>query len=378
MNDPFFAIRHYTEEEAALAIRRIFENEVFVNALRFFEPNIDVDKIVNEVPKCKSIYDFQQMVAKDFVEFLIQHSTSGIDLKGLENLEKGKNYLFIANHRDIVFDTSILQYYFLINHYPTSKIAIGDNLLSSDLLVDIGKINKMIVIKRTVSVREKLENYRLLSNYISHGILEENDSVWIAQRNGRTKDGIDKTQHGLVKMFSMYDPKNTLEALRRLNITPVTISYEYEACDQLKARELALSENQVYVKKPGEDFESIKQGLFGQKGRVSLVIGKTLNEKLDSIDKTLSPKEIISLVAEMIDNQVAQDYKLYPNNYIAYDILEQSDGFCNFYSAEEKEIFLEYLNKQSILSDVSEEKMTYYLLNIYANPVKTIIKDIPE
>lgn len=372
MKDPFLAIRPYNEEEAKDALQEIFKREEFIQALHLFEPNVSVFRILEESKHYKTVYDFQLSVAKDFVEYFIQNTTHGVELQGLENIDKDKSYLFLANHRDIVFDTSILQYYFLIHNYPTSKIAIGDNLLSSPLLEEIGKINKMITVKRSVSLREKLANYRLLSEYLHHSILEENESVWIAQRNGRTKNGIDKTQHGLVKMLSMSEPRDPVEALKQLNIIPVTISYEYEVCDALKARELALSENRSYEKRPGEDFESIQQGLFGQKGRVKLVIGKSLNQELDTLPAGLLHKDIIDEVCKMVDRQIYSDYKLYPVNYIAYDYLENRNEFSDFYSVKEKEDFLKYLDKQSIAPDVSKEKMLNYLLQIYANPVKVI------
>lgn len=379
MNDPFYDLRHYTEDEARIAIQNLFQKDVFIETLELFRPNVKVDKILKEYPQYHTIYDFQLSVAKDFVEYFIDNTTFGVEMEGLENIDKNKQYLFIANHRDIVFDTSLLQYYFMVNHYPTSKIAIGDNLLSTPLLTEIGKINKMITVKRSVSLREKLENYRLLSGYLHHSILDEHDSVWIAQRNGRTKNGIDRTQHGLVKMFSMTDPKNPVAALKELNIVPVTISYELEVCDQLKARELALSEDHRYEKKPGEDFESIKQGLFGQKGRVHLVIGTSLNDELDNIPAHLNSKDTIDMVCKIIDNQIYKNYKLFPTNYIAYDYLENTEEFTGFYTEEGKREFLRYLDKQSRVEDVSEEKMMNYLLQIYSNPVKVIVKkEIPQ
>jgi len=374
MNDPFIAIRHYSEKEAVEAMDRIFGNEVFLQTLRKFEPYICVKEQLKKYKEYQNIYDFQIGIAKDFVQYFIDKTTDGVTLSGLENIEKGKSYLFLANHRDIVFDTSILQYYFFLHQYPTTKIAIGDNLLSTPLLMELGKINKMIMVKRSVSIREKLVNYKLLSDYLRHSILVEQDSVWIAQRNGRTKDGIDKTQNGLIKMLTMSDSKNPIRALKDLNIVPVTISYEYETCDNLKARELVFSENQIYTKQPGEDFESIKQGLFGQKGKINLVIGTSLNEAIEAFPKNLNPKELIEEVCFLADQQIYDNYKLYPNNYIAYDVLEKSQRFSHQYSEEEKNGFLNYLDKQSMIEEVLKDKMLHYLLQIYANPVKTFYR----
>lgn len=372
MDDYFGDIRPYNEEEAKKMLKSLFQREDFLYALRLFEPKINVDKIVAECDNYETIYDFQRAVAKDFVEYFIETTTDGVALSGLENIDPSQSYLFLANHRDIVFDTALLQYYFLTNQYLTSKIAIGDNLLSTPLLEMVGKINKMIMVKRSVSIREKLENYKVLSDYIHHSICVENQSVWIAQRNGRTKNGIDETQHGLMKMLSMPNAKDPIAALKKINIVPVTVSYELEVCDRLKARELAISEHQVYQKKPGEDFESIKQGLFGPKGRVSLVIGKVINDELDAIPENLLNKEKISAACDIVDKQIYANYQLYPNNYIAYDLLYDTSLFADKYTDEEKEKFDGYLKEQSICQDVSAEKMKSILLQIYANPVKII------
>jgi len=376
MNDLFISIRHYSEKEAVEAINRVFNNKTFLETLRSFAPHICVEEQLKNYKNYQTIYDFQMGLAKDFVQYFIDTTTSGVTLSGLENIKKGNSYLFLANHRDIVFDTSILQYYFFLHQYPTSKIAVGDNLLFAPLLTEIGKINKMITVKRSVSIREKLANYKLLSDYLKYSILEEKDSVWIAQRNGRTKDGIDKTQHGLVKMLTMSDIKNPVKILKDLNIVPVTISYEYEMCDNLKARELALSENRIYIKKQGEDFESIKQGLFSQKGRINLVIGTPLYDAIDALSQNISSKDLIAEVCRMTDQQMYSHYRLYPNNYIAYDILEKSQRFFHQYNEEEKTAFLNHIEKQSVIEDVSKDKMWHYLLKIYANPVITM-KHLP-
>ena len=372
MIDLYHSIRHYNQDEAKIAIQRLFTNRKFLTAIKFLEHQIDVKKLIDESKHIFTVDQFQQSVAKPFIEYFLDNASDGITYYGLENIRKDENYLFIANHRDIVFDTALLQYYFMTNQYSTTKIAIGDNLLSTPLLREIGKINKMVTVKRSVTLRERLENYRLLSEYIHFSILEEHESVWIAQRNGRTKDGIDQTQPGLLKMLAMTNAKYPLYALKELKIVPVTISYEYEVCDQLKARELALSEIECYKKKPGEDFDSIKKGLFGHKGRINFVVGKPIISELDLIPTNLSTKEKIGEVCKLIDKQIYANYKLFPNHFIAFDQLENSNEFVNHYSPEQKKLFLRYLGKKSIVKDVPGEKMMNYLLQIYSNPVKTI------
>lgn len=358
-----------------VAIQDIFQKEEFVNALTLFEPYISMQKVREEYLSYRSTYDFQLGVAKGFVDYFIHQTTAGVSLKGLENIQKDKAYLFVGNHRDIVFDTALLQYYFMVNRYATSRIAIGDNLLSHPLLEIIGKINKMITVNRSLSLREKLANYKQMSEYIYYSIHQELQSIWIAQRNGRTKDGIDQTQQGLVKMFSMYHAKSPREALAQLHIVPVTVSYEYEPCDKLKARELALSENGVYEKTEGEDFESIKQGLFGQKGKVILTIGTPLDREISEITET-DPKKIIEQVCLLIDSQIFKNYHLFASNYIAADYIESSTQHARHYSTTEKASFLNYIEKQSAIQDVPIDKMKNYLLHIYANPVKMVLEDL--
>ncbi len=373
MIDPYHSIRHYNQDEAIIAIRRLLSNRKFLAALKFFEPYLNIEDLIAKSEHFKTVYQFQLEIAKPFIDYFLDKASNGITYSGLDNIKKGNNYLFIANHRDIVFDTGVLQYFFMTNNYPTTKIAIGDNLLSTPLLRELGKVNKMVTVKRSLTLRERLANYHLLSEYIHYSIIEEKESVWIAQRNGRTKDGIDQTQPGLLKMLAMTNAKDPLKALKELAIVPVTISYEYEVCDQLKARELALSEIECYKKKPGEDFNSIKKGLFGHKGHINFVIGKPIINELDALPSNLSTKEKISEVCKLIDSQIYSNYKLFPNNYIAFDQLENSNEFSDYYSQEQKKLFLRYLGTKSIVQDVPKEKMMSYLLQIYSNPVKTIL-----
>ena len=236
----------------------------------------------------------------------------------------------------------------------------------------------MIKVKRSGTLREKLENSYKLAAYIQYSLFEDKESVWIAQRDGRTKDGNDFTKHGLVKMITLGNDKNLIETIRRMNITPLTVSYEIEPCDKLKARELAISEHTVYQKQPGEDFNSIKQGIFGQKGRISLAIGKPIDKELDTIPENISNNEKINLVCQIIDKQIYRNYTLYQNNYIAHDLLYQNEDFHDHYSDDEKTAFVNYLQTKSQVPDVSFEKMHEYLLKIYANPVDNHFKAISE
>jgi hypothetical protein len=325
-----------------------------------------------------SIDEVQVGFYKRFLDTFIAQTTKGITFSGIENIQDNGSYMFIGNHRDITFDPAILQYYFFITHFRTSRIAMGDNLFTTPLLGEIAKLNKMVKVKRSGTMREKFENTQRLAAYIQYSIMEEKESVWIAQRDGRTKDGNDLTKHGLVKMLTLGNDSNLIETIRKMRFTPVTVSYELEPCDKLKARELAIREHTVYQKRPGEDFESIKQGLFGPKGRVSLAIGKPLDEELDEIPADISNNDKIQQVCQYIDKQIYRDYKLYPNNYIAHDLLHQDETYSDYYTAEEKERFEQYLQMKSQVPDVSVEKMRENLLKIYATPVDNHYKAISE
>lgn len=372
MTDKFASIRHYNKREALVAQREVFANKDLERALNYLNMGITVEGLKEDCKHFKSLYDFQAAVPGRFLQYYSDKTTTHVSYKGLENLDLNKSYLFIANHRDIVMDSAYLQLYFFHNKVNTSKIAIGDNLVSTPLLLSIAKLNKMFLVKRSATLRENLANSKLLSEYIHEALGVEHESVWIAQRNGRTKNGFDHTQQGLVKMLTYFDEsRDVLDVLKEMHITPITVSYEYEPCDRLKARELAISENEKYVKKPGEDFNSVCQGIFGFKGNVNFVIGKAIDAEIDVIPADLHKNEKINAVCQIIDKQIYANYMLFANNYIAYDYLENSAEFASQYTPQQREAFLKYIDKQSIVEDVDAEKMKKYLFDIYANPVRT-------
>ena len=374
----FEDIRPYTDLEFKEAYYRLMDDRRFQEAIALCLPNYSVEQFRRDFANFNTIEEVQVDFDKRFLDVFIAQSSKGVQLSGIENIDPSSAYMFIGNHRDITFDPALLQYYFFLEHRKTSRIAMGDNLFTTPLLGEVAKLNKMIKVKRSGTLREKLENSYKLAAYIQYSLFEDKESVWIAQRDGRTKDGNDFTKHGLVKMITLGNDKNLIETIRRMNITPLTVSYEIEPCDKLKARELAISEHTVYQKQPGEDFNSIKQGIFGQKGRISLAIGKPLDKELDAIPENISNNEKINLVCQIIDRQIYRNYTLYQNNYIAHDLLYQNEDFHDHYSDDEKTAFVNYLQTKSQVPDVSFEKMHEYLLKIYANPVDNHFKAISE
>ena len=368
----FDDIRPYNEAEAPEAYRHLMDDRHFQEAITRCLPDYSIDQFRQDFADFHSIEDVQASFIRRFIETFLNNFSKGINLSGIENVAPDKAYLYIANHRDITFDSAMLQYYFFLEKRHTSKIAIGDNLIQTPSLAEVARLNKMFLVKRSGTLREKLLFSQHLSAYIQYSILQEGESVWIAQRDGRTKDGHDYTKQGLLKMITMGHPDELIENVRRLNITPVTISYEYEPCDALKARELALSENgQHYQKYPGEDFDSIKQGIFGEKGHISLVIGTPIDEALNTIPADINNNDKLLHICKLIDEQIYKNYKLYATNYIAHDLMHGDNAYQSFYTPEEKEAFVAYLRKKAVVRDVSTEKMMQYLLHIYGTPVDT-------
>lgn len=374
----FEDIRPYNDDEAEAAYLQLMEDKRFQDAIVKCLPNYTISDFRKDFKKYHCIDDVQKDFIKRFIQVFVEQSSTGFTSVGIDNIDPQQSYLYISNHRDITFDPALLQYCFFLTNRITSKIAIGDNLIATPVLGEVARLNKMFLVKRSGSLREKVANFRQLSSYIHYSLFEEKASVWIAQRDGRTKDGFDMTKQGLLKMMVMGHESDALATLKKMNVTPMTISYEFEPCDQLKARELAISEKGPYVKRPGEDFESIKHGIFDPKGHISLVIGKTLNEELDSIPQELSLNEQLDKVCELIDRQIYQNYQLYPNNYIANDLMHDSSRYRDFYSPEQKEAFSQYLNRKACVQDVSKEKMMHYLLRIYGTPVDTHYKVIDK
>ncbi len=372
--DPFLAIRPYNDQELPYAINRILTNQGFISSLANFIPDISLPTIVKRIRKVKSCYEMQEVIFAPMIRTFVQRSIDKLTYGGFENLDKNKPYLFIANHRDILMDSAIMQLYLIDNGMPTSKSAVGDNLLSSPIFTDIAKISNMFTVIRANTPRTMLVNSTLLSEYIRHSIVKEKTSVWIAQRNGRTKDGLDKTQQGVLKMLYSSEKTDVFQSLKKLRIVPVTISYEFEPCDFMKARESILTkENKVYIKEHNEDYKSITTGIFSYKGRVHLQFGEPV-DKFFNHDLTFnSSNEQLQYVTNLIDEQMYRNYKLFPNNYIAFDMLENSNRFENEYSEMEKREFTKHLNRKANIEDVSFVKMKKNILNIYANPVKAFL-----
>ena len=326
-----------------------------------------VEPMVNAIERAlldvHSYDDFQHKVtAGYFIPAIIDKTTTGFSVSGGEKLQKDKGYLFISNHRDIILDCTLLDYALKSMNLPLCEMAVGDNLMVNQMVEDLFRMNGGIIIKRNLPMREKyLESIRI-SEYFVETVSEENKSIWVAQKSGRSKDGKDLTQSAIIKMLYLSKKREGYsfsELMKKCNIVPVAISYQYDPNDINKGREEVTKEHNdgKYEKKKYEDLISMVKGLRCQKGNVHVSIGDPLDGEYNS------PEE----VAEAIDRQIHLNYHLFDTNYLSYDVLEGGERFKDFYSSLDKD---EFLSRFSHLS----EDVRSFVLNTYANPVRMMLQ----
>jgi len=380
MTSSFDDIRPYYDSEIPAAMQRIADSEHFPLLAQYVYPGQDLERVKALMRQFTTIRDFQLEVMRCVNEQAIARSTTSFTYAGLDRLDPQQRYLFVSNHRDIMLDACLLQYALYREGHETSEITFGANLMSTPLVIDIGKCNKMFRVERGGTPREFYHSSKHLSDYIRYCITEKHQSVWIAQRNGRTKDGDDRTDQGIIKMFGMSLAKDPIRALADLHIVPVSISYEWESCDLLKARELYLSRSTKYVKSPGEDLNSILTGIMQPKGAVHiefcpLITAADLQPLAvsdDSINGHSEGGAFHRSVAHLIDQRILSAYHLAPNNYIALDILRGTTEHTAHYTADQRAAFEQHLTKLRGMgiSDASAyAEMRDILLHIYANPL---------
>ncbi len=369
MIEDFDDIRPYRDNEIPDAMQRISDSPVLPLLASYVCPELSLDYVKEMIRGFRTVRDFQYGIMHKVNDQIINNSISKFTFEGAEKLQKHTPYLFVSNHRDIMLDASLLQNALVDSGLDTTHITFGANLMMNPLVVDIGKSNKMFRVERPGGgIKDFYKSSLHLSNYIRYVIREESESVWIAQRNGRTKDGNDQTDQGIIKMFCMSKPDNKIEALSELNIVPISVSYEWESCDILKALELYASQNVKYIKKPGEDLNSILTGILQPKGRVHFQVCDVITEK-DLVEyNNCTNNEYHKQVAQLIDKRILSAYKLWPNNYIAHDMLYGQRKFVSKYTCDEEEAFKAHLSKlDQYDSDLDVLKDIF--LGIYATPV---------
>ena len=366
----FDDIRPYRDDEIPAAMQRIAADKSFPLLASFLFPELTVEQVREKICAFRSIYDFQYGAMAPFNRRIIEGTIREFTLGGAEKLDPSKNYLYVSNHRDIVLDSCILMYKLYDYVHDTGEITFGSNLMQGQLLIDIGRSNKMFRVERGGNPRDFYNSTRHLSDYIRYALTEKKQSVWIAQRNGRTKDGIDRTDQGIIKMFGLSGSGDRVRDLAELNIVPVSVSYEWEPCDVLKALELyAVRDGEKYIKKPGEDLNSILTGITQEKGRVHFQICDPITAAdLQAFDQVPNVQFHRS-VASLIDRRICSGYRLFPNAYIAYDMRYGTTRFASEYSREEYSAFSACLERLSRYEAADQDILRDIFLGIYCNPI---------
>lgn len=370
-NFDFEDIRPYYDHEAREVMQKIKHDPLFIQLARYIWPGMTQEEAFAKADKVTDNMSFQLEFMHQAIRVIVERSSTGLTSSGFENIDPNKAYLYIANHRDILLDSAILQILLVEHGFKTSEITFGDNLKQGGFIDDFGKLNRMFTVKREGNARELYDISQKLSAYIRHTILEKNVSVWIAQRNGRTKDGNDLTQTGLIKMLNLSGKKGFSENMRELKIVPLSISYEYEPCDDLKIQETYLSSlHSKYVKSPGEDLKSIVTGVKQPKGRIHMAVGKPIDLEFNEIDKISNENEKTKQLVNLIDEQLYQNYKLWPVNFIAADMLDDSTTYSSHYTLTEKENFINYINERINKLNGEQDVLFNLFVRMYANPAK--------
>jgi glycerol-3-phosphate O-acyltransferase len=374
----FDDIRPYTNEEVNDKIQRLVEEPQFQQVMEQVNPETPFKILKMGMLRIHTIRDFQTKIIVPLLEKLISQSTKGVSDKGIENLEKEKKYLFVSTHRDIALDSALLDYVLLKKGFETVEIAIGDNLMKIPWVVDLVKLNKTFIVKRSLSKEQRTTGSLELSSYISHALKEKGESIWIAQKAGRSKDGNDRTNPSIIKMFSLAGNQDDLiENLKSLNICPLSISYQYNPCDMLTMPELmAQANNEKYEKAPMEDLMQMAEGITGRKGKVEVSFGKPINEQLDKLKGYKNINELFAKVAKLIDNQIHRTYSLMESNYIAHDLINNTNRYTAHYSNESLQEFESYMNERLEKVEGDAEFIKDVFLKIYSYPVNNYLESI--
>ncbi|MCD9573688.1 1-acyl-sn-glycerol-3-phosphate acyltransferase [Flavobacterium soyae] len=370
----FDAIRPFYDSEINEALHDVVNHPMMKTMMNFTFPEVEDEVWKEQLKKTHSIRDFQCNFIYNTIQKVLEKSSEGLTTSGFEKLEPNTSYLFISNHRDILLDTTLLNVCLFEHGLVMTASAIGDNLVKKAFLATLAKLNRNFLVLRGLTPREMLQSSKLLAEYMGQLLLRENRSVWIAQREGRTKDGNDETNPGVLKMIGMgSDEENLMDYFKKLRIVPVSISYEYDPTDVLKMPQLmAESKNEVYVKDKNEDFMTILSGIMGTKKRIHISVGDVLDTEIDKIvAENDNVNKQVQALAQVIDDTILTNYQLWPTNFIAYDILNETTRFSHLYKESEKSLFERRLEMR-IGSDNPVTRQGF--LAMYANPVVNKLK----
>lgn len=369
----FDDIRPYLPEELPTVYERLFNDKEFCMVLGYIMPGVPLEMIKAKMMSCTTNLEFQKVFCYTFLEQLLQKASTGIDID-TSAIDLTKRFTFISNHRDIVLDSAFLDKLLVDAGCDTTcEIAIGDNLLSRPWVRDLVGVNKAFIVRRSLPRLQLMKASILLSEYMHYVINQKNDNVWIAQREGRAKDSNDRTQIAILKMMTLGGEGSIIDRLLQLHLVPLSISYEYDPCDYLKAREFQLKRDIEGWKKTAEDdVLSMKTGILGWKGKIHYHCAPCIDDYLKALPTDLPKNELYEAIAAYIDQEIHRNYRLYPNNYIALDMLNDTSSFADHYTAEDKATFEKYLEGQlAKITDVEnkdEDFLKERILTMYANP----------
>jgi Acyltransferase. len=377
----FDEIRPVNNDEVKGAIEELITNEDFQRAFRYLKPDLDWEAFSKVMRACKTKEEFKALLSYDAVSTVARKTTFSLTVSGKTRLpEDNSPCTFISNHRDIVLDAAFLNVMLYDVGYGMTQVAIGDNLLIRPWIKTLVRLNNSFIVKRGVSVRQILDVSATLSAYIHHTIKETKESVWIAQREGRAKDSDDKTQGSILKMLNMGGKADILTNLMSLNIVPVSISYEYDPCDFLKAQEFQQKrDNPAFAKSQRDDLLSMETGILYDKGRVHFTMGNPINGRLRNLDPEMEKGELYAAIATIIDQEIYRHYRFYPCNYVAFDLLNKTRRFEINYSPKDKEEFEAYLQKQLdkiVIPNKDEPYLRMKILEMYSNPLKNHLETV--
>ena len=373
MNMEFDEIRPYHDEELPQIYEELIADPAFQQVASAVFPEVPFEALAQKMRTCKTKLEFQKAFCYTILKRFARDTTQGVTLDLTAQTDKTSAYTYISNHRDIILDSGFLSVELIDKGMDTVEIAIGDNLLIYPWIKKFVRVNKSFIVQRALTMRQMLESSGRMSRYMHHTIKDKNQSIWIAQREGRAKDSNDRTQESVLKMLAMGGEGDIIDRLMEMNIAPLAISYEYDPCDYLKAQEFQLKRDiEGYKKTMADDLKNMQTGLFGYKGRVHFQTGACLNDLLSTVDRSLPKPELFARISTWIDQRIHSNYRLYPGNYVAHDLLTGKNDFESHYTLAEKERFEAYVEKQLEKIEIPNKDISFLrekLLLMYANPL---------
>lgn len=373
IND-FDEIRPYNDEELPQVYEELIADQAFRHVVGIMMPGIPFDAIAQRMRGCKTKLDFQKAFCYPLLTDIMRKHTDGVDITISDSNDPAKAYTYISNHRDIVLDSGFLSILLVDHGRDTVEIAIGDNLLIYPWIKRLVRINKSFIVKRGLPMRQMLEASERMSRYMHYTIAIKNQSIWIAQREGRAKDSNDRTQDSVLKMIAIGGEGDIVERIKEMNIAPLAISYEFDPCDYLKASEFQLKRDvEGYKKSMEDDLLNMQTGILGYKGRVHFHVAPSINEEIDKLDRSMNKQEMYASISAIIDREIHSNYRIYPCNMIANDMLNGSHDFAAHYTDDDMKRFESYIEGQLAKINIENPDRPFLrevMLKMYANPLK--------